>query len=183
MLPVTSLSGGNDFLTTFFHRLFPINVSFTTSSARLTEASAGPVELELTASTANNQEGCYHVHFDYPYIRSTCKPARAAKYDRQPGDDAAAPRHRQEGQLGSRQSDELLHRRGPLVARRRTDQPARLDDQRREHHQGGRQRPDLDHHDHPVDASDDHPGPAGRLLAERILRTRRHNYRHEQPED
>src|ERR1700730_16508842 len=109
IVPVTWISGANEFLTTFFHRLLPINVSFTTSSARLTEASAGPVELELTASTANNQKGCYHVHFDYPHVRSTRKSARAAKYDRQPGDDAAAPRHRQEGQLGSRQSDELFH--------------------------------------------------------------------------
>src|ERR1700681_2848978 len=104
-------------------------MSFTTSSARLTEASAGPVELELTATTANNQKGCYHVHLDYPHVRSTRKPARAAKYDRQPGDDAAATSHRQEGQFGPRQSDELLHRGGPLVARPRADKPSRLDDQ------------------------------------------------------
>src|ERR1700704_6428282 len=128
----------HNFLTTFFHRLFPINMSFTTLPARLTEASAGPVELELTASTANNQKGCYHDYLDYPHVRSTRKPARTAKYDRQPGDDAAASCHWQEGQLGPRQSDELLHRRGPLVARRRTHQPSRLDDQRRQHPQGRR---------------------------------------------
>src|SRR5437879_10737634 len=107
-----------------------------TMSARLTEASVEPIELEVAARTANNQEGCDHDHVHYPYVRSTRKPARAAKYDRQPGDDAAAPRHWQEGQFRPRQSDELLHCRGSFVARGRTYQPARLDDQRRQHPQG-----------------------------------------------
>src|ERR1044071_1874345 len=54
-------------------------------------------------------------------------------------------------------------------ARRRVAHPPRLDDQRYQHAQGRRQRPDVDHHHHPVDASERHPGPSGRFLAERAL--------------
>ena len=53
--------------------------------------------------------------------------------------------HRQAGQFGPRQSDQLLHGAGPDQPRQRPRQPARLDVERHQHDPGRQQRHHLDH--------------------------------------
>src|SRR6478672_9020830 len=110
-------------MNSFNHR-FLLELTKTRSNGTL---SVDPVIDNYAASTAIDQKGYNDVFRYYTHRRSPAESALVAEYGRPHGHDAAASRHRQESQFGSRQSVELLHLAVAQRPRQRPQRAARLD--------------------------------------------------------